>query len=199
MNWQEYFSFLTFVTVFYGTPGPATISIAASGSAFGFRRSMPYVAGIVAGVAVNLAVVVTGLGYLLDQYPQLQTLLKFLSISYILYIAYQIATGDRSESRSDRALGFWQGLLLNSLNPKAYVAAIFILSQFAGPQSNAEGRLVVIVTTILIVATIVDIGWCYLGHTGQKWLHPRTAGTVNRVLAVALVASFLAIIFSSPG
>jgi len=44
-----------------GTPGPATISLTAAGSAYGMRRSLAYLLGIVAGTAAVLLAVATGI------------------------------------------------------------------------------------------------------------------------------------------
>ena len=44
-----------------GSPGPATISLTAAGSAFGVRRSLGYLAGIVVGTTVVLLAVASGI------------------------------------------------------------------------------------------------------------------------------------------
>src|SRR5260221_13505347 len=44
-----------------GSPGPATISLTAAGSAFGVRRCAPYLAGGITGTAAVLAAVAAGI------------------------------------------------------------------------------------------------------------------------------------------
>ena len=57
--------------VVMGSPGPATISVTAVGGAFGVRRALPYLAGVVFGTTVVLLVVATGTASLLLSEPRL--------------------------------------------------------------------------------------------------------------------------------
>ncbi len=43
-----------------GSPGPATLSLAATGAAFGVRRGLGYMAGIVIGMAAVMGIAATG-------------------------------------------------------------------------------------------------------------------------------------------
>ena len=52
-----------------GSPGPATLSLAATGAAFGAWRGLGYMAGIVAGVVVVMAIVASGLTGLMLALP----------------------------------------------------------------------------------------------------------------------------------
>ena len=48
IRWGPAGSLLVTSLAIMGSPGPATISLTAAGSAYGVRRSLPYLAGIVA-------------------------------------------------------------------------------------------------------------------------------------------------------
>src|SRR5438105_4139599 len=74
-----------------GSPGPATISLTAAGSAFGIRRSFGYLTGIVAGSTVVLLAVGTGITAALLAVPALRVALIALSVVYIVRLAYRIA------------------------------------------------------------------------------------------------------------
>ena len=43
-----------------GSPGPATLSLAATGAAFGARRGLGYMAGIVIGMIMVICIIATG-------------------------------------------------------------------------------------------------------------------------------------------
>jgi len=47
-RWDAVASLVVTALAIMGTPGPATISLTAAGSAYGMRRSLAYLAGIVA-------------------------------------------------------------------------------------------------------------------------------------------------------
>src|SRR5258708_32189598 len=58
-------AFLLAAVALAGSPGPATLSLTATGAAFGARRGAAYLAGIVVGMVAVMAVVARGWGSLL--------------------------------------------------------------------------------------------------------------------------------------
>ena len=57
--------------VVMGSPGPSTISVTAVGTAFGSRRSLGYLSGLIAGMVAVLLAVATGVVSLLLAVPRL--------------------------------------------------------------------------------------------------------------------------------
>ena len=79
----------TFVTVI--TPGPNNLMLMASGANFGFRRTIPHMAGIGIGMPVLVICVGIGVMQLFDLWPASYTILMVLSVAYLLYLAWKIA------------------------------------------------------------------------------------------------------------
>src|SRR5262245_34344207 len=75
-----------------GSPGPATISLTAAGSAYGLRRSARYLVGVTAGTTIVLLAVASGVTVTLLAVPGLRAVLIVASAAYILWLAYRIAT-----------------------------------------------------------------------------------------------------------
>ncbi len=71
------FAFVMFALVMFFTPGPNNIMLLSSGLTYGFRRTVPHIAGITFGVAFMVATVGVGLGTIFITYPLLQTMLKY--------------------------------------------------------------------------------------------------------------------------
>ncbi len=71
------------------TPGPNNMMLITSGVNFGFRRTVPHMFGITLGV-VSL-VLLTGLGVagLFRAWPPSLTVLKALSVAYMLWLAWK--------------------------------------------------------------------------------------------------------------
>ncbi|MGH3075737.1 MAG: LysE family translocator, partial [Gaiellales bacterium] len=102
-----------------GTPGPATISLTAAGSAYGVRRSLSYLTGIIAGTTIVLLAVATGITAALLALPAVRPVLLAAGAAYIVWLAYHIATAPplaAEGSRSD-APGLVGGTLLGIANP----------------------------------------------------------------------------------
>jgi hypothetical protein len=75
-----------------GSPGPATISLVATGSVRGLRRSVPYLLGIIVATTLVLLAVATGITGVLLALPAIGSVLIWISAAYILWLAYHIAT-----------------------------------------------------------------------------------------------------------
>src|SRR5215813_1131504 len=101
------FALLTLVltaTIVMGSPGPSTISATAVGAAFGLRRSLPYVGGLVLGTTTVLGAVALGVVALLFAVPWGAHLLAGLSAVYIMYLAFRIATAPPLASPGERTV-----------------------------------------------------------------------------------------------
>ena len=75
-----------------GSPGPATMSLAAMGAAFGGRRSLQYLIGIIFGTIGVLVLIATGVTAIILAQPVLVSAITVVAVAYILYLAYRIAT-----------------------------------------------------------------------------------------------------------
>ncbi|MBI3199539.1 MAG: LysE family transporter [Rhodospirillales bacterium] len=171
--------------VVMGSPGPSTISVTAVGAAFGFGRSLGYVAGLIAGTIAVLLAVATGVVAVLLAMPRLAPVLLAASAIYILYLAYRIATAPPL-SRPDAAAAapsFAGGMLLAVANPKAYVA---IAAVFAGSALDAAAKTAVLAVMIVLIHLV----WLLAGAAFSRVFHdPRWSRRVNLAFAAALVAT----------
>jgi len=141
-----------------GTPGPATLSLTAAGSAYGVRRSLSYLAGIIAGTTAVLLAVATGITAALLALPAVRPVLLAAGAAYIVWLAYHIATAPplaADGSRSD-APGLVGGTLLGIANPKAWIAiaAVFASARLAdGAAVDAAAKVAVLAVMIVAINT----------------------------------------------
>src|ERR1700747_2534751 len=85
------FAFVVFAVVMFFTPGPNNIMLLSSGLTYGFRRTVPHIAGITVGFAFMIAAVGVGFGTVFVAYPVLQSVLKYAGAAYLVYLAVAIA------------------------------------------------------------------------------------------------------------
>jgi threonine/homoserine/homoserine lactone efflux protein len=176
-----------------GTPGPATISLTAAGSAHGFRRSLPYLAGIVTGTLIVLLAVATGVTAAFLALPAVRPVLIVAAVVYIAWLAYHIATapplGERSASVAPSLAG---GALLGVANPKAWVAiaAVFASGRIAdGTTADAAAKVAVLSVMVIVINGV----WLAAGASLAPALRdPRRSRLINRAMAVLLVAAAVA-------
>src|SRR5215475_5632277 len=107
--------FLLAALALAGSPGPATLSLTATGAAFGARRGLLYLAGIVLGMVIVMAVVASGLIGLLLAVPGAAAIVGALAAIYFLYLAWCIATAPPIDewAAERRAPSFTAGFLLS--------------------------------------------------------------------------------------
>ena len=173
-----------------GSPGPATISLTAAGSAYGLRRSLGYLAGIVVGTTLVLVAVATGITAALLAVPGLRPVLIGISAAYILWLAYKVATAPAlAAGRAVGSPSFAGGVLLGVANPKAWVAiaAVFTSARLAGATATDAAAKVVLLSAMIV---LINTAWLVAGASLAPFLRdPRRARVVNVTLAAALVAA----------
>jgi threonine/homoserine/homoserine lactone efflux protein len=174
-----------------GSPGPATLSIAATGAAFGAKRGLGYMAGTIVGVAAVMALVASGLIGLMLAVPGAAPVMAALAAAYMVYLAWRIASapplGEQARARPPSIItGF--GLAL--VNPKAYAAMAALFSGFVLLRDQPE--LDALVKGLMLVAMIipVNLAWLLAGSALTRcFREPTLNRAINIAFAVLLLAS----------
>lgn len=168
-----------------GSPGPATLSLAAAGVAFGSKRGLGYLSGIVIGMVGVIAIVASGLTGLILALPGAGPAVLVLSAAYFLYLAYRIATAPPLADNSGQGAAprFLAGLLLSLINPKGYAA---MAALFSGVALDFAVKL----TILLGIMVLVNLAWLFAGASMTRMLRdPHTNRMVNIAFAISLIAS----------
>ncbi len=174
-----------------GSPGPATISLTAAGSAYGVRRSLAYLLGIIVGTTLVLVAVATGITATLLAVPALRIFLIVISALYILWLAYHVATAPplTAQTAAVDAPSLAGGTLLGVANPKAWVAiaAVFASAHLADTATTDAVAKIAVLTAMIILITTT---WLIAGASLAPLLRdPHRSRIINTVLAAALVGA----------
>jgi threonine/homoserine/homoserine lactone efflux protein len=189
IRWSSLAALVLTSLAIMGSPGPATISLTGSGIAFGVRRSVGYLVGIVLGSTLVLFAVAVGVTGALLAIPAARPVLIAGAVVYILYLAFHIATAPPLGAGSDAgsAPSLAGGLLLGAANPKAWVAigAVFVSVRLSG-HAGVDAGVKTSVLSVMIV--IINAGWLVAGASLAPVLRdPVRSRRANRVLAAALI------------
>lgn len=181
------FAFATVIT-----PGPNNLMLMASGANFGFRRTVPHMLGI--GLGMPAMVVVVGLGVmrLFDTWPVSLTILKVVSVIYLLYLAWKIANAapPGQADPTGRPLTFLQSAAFQWVNPKAWSMALTAITLFA---ASRDLTAILIVSGIYVLVSCVSTtSWTLLGQQiGRILVSPMRLRVFNMAMAVLLVATLV--------
>ncbi len=189
---QATFTFSIAAIALLASPGPATLALAASGAAYGMRRSILFFAGITVGLIIALALVSTGLYIFIHSFPLLGVALTGISILYILYLAYSIATAPPiDDEQTATSPGLSAGFVLGVANIKAYAAFVALLGSFTlgitptwEPFTKAS--------ICLAVCVVFDFLWLFVGSKLRKLFVHRTWSRILNVSFAALMVVTIA-------
>lgn len=175
-----------------GSPGPATLGLAAAGAAFGIRRSLALFIGILVGVLVVMMVTATGLTGLVLAQPGLGPAVGILAAGYMLYLAYRIATAPLPSESAEpvHPPGFVPGLFLGFGNPKAYAAMAALYSGFVLVRDRPIADVAAKTIILVVVMIILDCIWLLVGSAlTRAFRQPIMGRAINIAFAILLIAS----------
>ncbi|NMH60712.1 LysE family translocator [Alteromonas ponticola] len=175
------------------TPGPNNIMLMTSGVNYGIKRTLPHMLGVGIGFTLMIAAVGLGVMVVFDRFPVIYSVLRIVSLVYLLYLAYKIATASQANwqaKNTGRPMTFIQAALFQWVNPKAWTMALTAITVYA------PGREV---SSILIVALVFGVinlpcisSWVMAGTKLRYFLSkPKTLRVFNVSMAILLVISVL--------
>lgn len=198
MTVEIFAALVTFAFVTAVTPGPNNVMLMASGVNFGFRRTIPHMAGVALGHALMVFLVGVGLMGAFIGYPPLQLALKVVSVVYMLWLAWKIATalppsGARVEGHP---LTFLQAAAFQWVNPKAWIMSLAAVAIYAPDQQF--GAVAWVALGFLSVGWLTTVIWTAVGVSLRGLLtRPTWLRLFNYTMAALLVAALYPVVFPS--
>ena len=178
------------------TPGPNNTMLLASGVNFGFRRTLPHILGISAGVALLMLSVGFGLGEAFRRFEVLYTVLKVLSVVYLLYLAWKIGTSGEMQVKKGerRPMRFHEAIAFQWVNPKAWMMVLTAATTIHLSADFGINALLMAVLFYVIGLPCICL-WAAFGTAMRRALsNPVWLRTFNIAMALMLVATLYPIV-----
>jgi threonine/homoserine/homoserine lactone efflux protein len=193
-------TFVVAVFLLIITPGPGVLSTAGVGAGCGFKAGLPYVLGLFLGTNIVAIGVISGLAAIMLSVPAIRWILMGASLLYLIYLAARIAFAGSKIAfvAATVAPGVMAGVMLQVINPKAYVVNT---SLFTGFPFAPENLLFETITKLLLVNAIwipIHLMWLWAGASVhrlnlsdavQRRINYAMAMSMLLVVALALVAA----------
>ncbi|AMN38495.1 LysE family translocator [Rhodoplanes sp. Z2-YC6860] len=197
-------AYLVTVLLLELTPGPNMAYLATLALSRGQVAGLIATSGVALGLALHAIVAAFGAGLVVQQYPVLYDLLRWIGVGYLLYLSWRGWRGETELSSEQADLTplvarlFLRGFLSNVFNPKSVLFFVSVLPAFVAPEAGLAsiptqmaflGILYVAIATTIHSAIVLLAGWVgawVVGGSSQQ--------TVRRILSVVLafVAVWLA-------
>ena len=174
------------------TPGPGVLSTAGFGAAYGFKQSLRYVFGLFLGTNLVFLAVASGLIAILLSVPSLRIFLLVFSTCYLLYLASKIALAGSNIAfiKAKTPPGIASGVLLQAINPKAYVVNTTFVSGFAFYQSSFVIELIIKFFIINSIWITLHFLWLYAGTVLHELnLSNKNQRIINLMLSFSMIAA----------
>ena len=201
MEMGLFLSLLGFLWVAAITPGPNNMLLTASGANFGFIRSFPLMLGIMLGMQIMLLMVAFGIGGLILVYPAIHLLLKIAGSLYLLWLSWKIASAPYEEldisnlSVPGKAMPFWQGGILQLINPKAWLMSLGAVASFSLAGAQYHSSVLAISFAMFLVNIVAGIIWLRFGSFIGRWLKSPRAWKIFNICMGLLTASCVILIW----
>jgi threonine/homoserine/homoserine lactone efflux protein len=183
----------TFIAAtFFGliTPGPGVLTTAGIGANYGFQAGLRFVLGLFAGTNAVFFIVAAGLFATLESIPVLRMILAIASLLFLFYLALKIALAGSKIAfiNPGKPPGFWGGLMLQFVNPKAYAVNAFFLSNFPIMPDAPITEVAVKCLIINVFWVPIHFLWLGMGVWLQKLdLAPKWQRLINIMMALAML------------
>ena len=186
----EFTALLVLATAMSFTPGPNTTLSTALAANGGLPAAMRFVLSVPVGWSALLLLCALGLGAMVLAMPALRWAIKALGIGYLLWLALRLAQSGRLAEADARRLsvGFWQGVLLQFVNIKAWLLALTIVAGWIVGRPDPLQRLALVLPVMMAFAFASNLTYAATGALLRHWLaHGRRLLWFNRAMALVLV------------
>jgi len=197
ITWELIIAISAYNFVMYVTPGPNNSILTASGIKFGFFKTIPNIFGIPTGHGCQLALVCFGLGSLFTHFPILLNILRYVGAAYILYLAYKMfgSLNISSSEKKSRPLKYYEAILFQFINPKAWVICITAVSLFYPEKENLFiGTFFMIFMSTVINLPSISI-WAFGGSIIRHYLSNNKLKIILEwLLAIMLIGTAFSVL-----
>jgi threonine/homoserine/homoserine lactone efflux protein len=169
--------FLITAFVILITPGPAVLYIIARSVDQGRLAGIVSTLGVAFGTMFHVAAAALGISALLAASATAFSVLKLLGAAYLIYLGIRkLMERDldgRQHVRVRESLGriFWQGVVVNVLNPKTALFFLAFLPQFIDvSQGHVTLQMIVLGLLFVVMGIFSDGLWALLAGTVGGWL-----------------------------
>ena len=162
------------------TPGPDMIYIATRSIAQGRNAGVVSALGVHTGVLIHTVAAALGLSALIAASAMAFGIVKYAGAAYLIYIGIQTFLSNpenfqiKSTARAKLRQVYFQGLLVNLLNPKVILFFLAFLPQFVDPAKGNVGLQLLLLGILLVVVTLpIDISVGLAGGQLGIWFRAR--------------------------
>ncbi len=196
-------AFLLTALVIELTPGPNMAYIALISAIHGRVAGLVTTAGVAVGLLLVGMAAAFGIAALLSSSPLAFMVLRWGGAAYLVWLAWEAwsGTSEVSLSRSAGAVAYFRrGLIVNTLNPKAFIFFAVVIPSFADPVDPILGQTITLTVVYVALATAVHLLLVAMASRASNWLSdPERQKLIRRFFALLLIGLAAWFLFDTQG
>jgi threonine/homoserine/homoserine lactone efflux protein len=176
-DWSKLSLFISVTAALVFMPGPNTLYIIARSVNQGRRAGVVSSFGVQVGSLIHIAAAALGLSALLLSSALAFGVVKYAGAAYLIYLGVKTlltkgkAEQAREVEKASSGRVFYQGVVVNLLNPKTALFFLAFLPQFIDPARGRVGAQVVSLGAILVLlGTLSDMTYALAAGSVGNWL-----------------------------
>jgi len=196
MQTAELSALLMLLTATSFTPGPNTTLSTALAANRGLRHALPFVLSVPVGWGLILSMCAAGVGALIEAQPALRTSIQVVGVAYLLWLAFKLARAASPANAHVERLDvtFFQGVMLQFVNIKAWMLALTVVSGWLAGHSDFWTRWGLLLPAMVAFGFASNLTYALIGSLLRAWLNgPNDTGLrkrwFNRGMAAILVVT----------
>ena len=191
MTVEAWLIFTSFWVLFVTTPGPNAVNCVSVAMAYGFRKSLVCVLGILTQATVFLILAAYGITALISAVPATFGVFQWLGAAFLIYLGVSgwiTATRPISQDVPTTSEIYINSLLIATINPKSIAGYLAAFSQFVALNVPIWDQMWIIVPTALCLTTLSYTSFCALGAgLGRAVLSTILNVWLRRILATCFI------------
>jgi len=196
--------FIAAASVLLIVPGPAVIYIVNRSLDQGKLAGIISVLGIGTGTLIHITAAVLGISAILASSVVAFNILKYAGALYLIYLGIQKFLSkdeplfDNRYTKIKFSKIFYQGVIVNLLNPKTALFFFAFLPQFVNPKENVTLQILILGFLLILMGLISDGMYALLAGYLGSWIKKRiqllraqkyVSGTIYFALGITAVFS----------
>lgn len=179
--------FLMYCMITAYTPGANNLLSMHNAIRLGFRRSVRFNLGILAGFSVVMCACTLFSVTLYSLLPKVKLAMQVLGAAYMVYLAWKVWKSPVDmKADSGKEADFLSGMLLQFVNPKIYMYAITAVSLYILPVYHSTEALMAFTVVLSLIGASGSFAWALFGSAFCRFFSRHTQG-INLIMALMLV------------
>jgi len=140
---MQWIPFLSFVLAACYTPGPNIILAMNTARLVGFRKTLPLMTGMTAGLFAVMMLNAVGNLFIGAYIPKVLPYLRLIGAAYLFWLAWKIAfpktpASSKGNVEQEKVPGIRDGFTLQFINPKVILFGFTAMSSFIAPWTDSK-------------------------------------------------------------